>query len=190
MIVHSDLDSLKSQQAAFTIWNASGTAFPSLLTQIPSARLKFWERPIVLQCTTTYLSKKLHRAQQGTEIPFQECWGKDTLKKRLVQCNKQQIHIATTLPKCLQLRSCWDTHRNEEGRLLDRGPAACRTSQTWKRLTTEANKRCHSSERNQELQNLAWGKKVKNTQNTKWKDKFTVAGNGTEATWNYKSPAK
>lgn len=141
-----------------------------------------------------YLTKKLTRAQQGTEILLQEYWGKDTrqkpLEKRLVQCNKQQIHIATTLPKCLQLRSCWDMHRNEEGRLLDRGPAACRTSQTWKRLTTEANKRCHSSERNQELQNLAWRRKLKNTQNAKWKDKFIVAGNGTGATWNYKFPAK
>lgn len=106
----------------------------------------------------TYSAKKLHRSQQGTEILDQEYWGKAILLKRLVYCNKQQIHIATTLPKCLQLRSCPDTHRNEEGRLLDRRPAACRTSPTWKRLTTET-KRCHNSDRNQELQNLACGKK-------------------------------
>lgn len=121
----------------------------------PSARLKFWHNQLVIQCTTTYLSKTLHRAQQGTEMPCQAYWGKNParcLHRSPVQCNKQQIHIATR---------CWDMHRNEAGRLLHTGPAACRTSQTWKRLTTEANKRCHSSERNWDLQNLAWGKKLK-----------------------------
>lgn len=150
----------------------------------PSAKLKFWHNQLVIQCTTTYLSKTLHRAQQGTEMPCQAYWGKNParcLHRSPVQCNKQQIHIATR---------CWDMHRNEAGRLLHTGPAACRTSQTWKRLTTEANKRCHSSERNWDLQNLAWGKKIKNTQNAKWEYKFTAAGNGTGATWNYRSPAK
>lgn len=82
MTVDSDFDSINSQPAAFTVWNVSGTAFLSLLSQTPSARLTFWQNQVVIQCTTTFLTKKLHRAQQWTENPSQEYWGKDTRQKR------------------------------------------------------------------------------------------------------------
>jgi len=81
-----------------------------------------------------------------------------------VQCNKQaDTHCYQ--PSDMSAAQEVLRHAEECGgqAAWQKGPTTCRTSQTWKRLTTEAKERCHSSERNQELQNLAQNKTKKQT---------------------------
>lgn len=95
----------------------------------------------------------------------------------------RQVHIATIVLKCLQLRSCWDMQRNEEGRLFHRrdlllaGPV--RPERGWPQ---KPGKYAIAARWTKSCRRLAQ-QKVKKMQNIKCK-KSSEYQRG-EVTWNY-----